>query len=121
IEGGGGSGTGLSVQNGTGTLTSVDISKFGKGVEATGGKLEMMGGTVTFENGRGNFGVQVQNGGSAIITGATIKGKGTGTGVIMGSSKTLTMMGVTISGVKTGVEVKKGKVDMMGGTVTFTG
>uniref|UniRef100_UPI00195B2348 hypothetical protein n=1 Tax=Bartonella bovis TaxID=155194 RepID=UPI00195B2348 len=87
IMGGGGSGTGLSVQNGTGTLTDVGIEGFKKGVEVTAGTLNINMGSIEFESGSGNYGVQVQNGASAIITGATIKGKGTGTGLyVMGTA-----------------------------------
>ncbi|WP_146023853.1 hypothetical protein, partial [Bartonella bovis] len=124
IKGGGGSGAGNYGVQGSGTviLNMVDVSGFGKGVEATGGKLVMMGGTVTFEDGRGNFGVHVQNGATADLTKVTIMGKGgQGTGVVMGSSETMTMNMVTIEGVGKGVEVKNGTVNMMGGTVTFTG
>ncbi|WP_204379483.1 right-handed parallel beta-helix repeat-containing protein, partial [Bartonella bovis] len=122
IMGGGGSGMyGVQGMGGTVTLTSVGIEGFKKGVEATGGKLVMMGGTVTFEDGRGNFGVKVGGTGTADLTKVTIKGTGSGqgTGVIMESSKTMTE--VDILQVEKGVEVQRGTLDMMGGTVTFTG
>uniref|UniRef100_UPI00195ACC28 hypothetical protein n=1 Tax=Bartonella bovis TaxID=155194 RepID=UPI00195ACC28 len=112
---GGGSGTGMNVQNGTGTLTSVDISKFGKGVEATGGKLKINMGSITFESGRGNWGMKASGEASATLTNMTIEGtgsgQGTGTGVVMESmGKTLTMMGVNILQVKMGVKVETGAV-----------
>uniref|UniRef100_UPI00195D1F36 hypothetical protein n=1 Tax=Bartonella bovis TaxID=155194 RepID=UPI00195D1F36 len=124
IKGGGGSGMyGVQVMGGTGTveLTKVGISKFGKGVDVTAGTLKMMGGTVTFTGGAGNYGVMVGRMGTANLTGTRITGEGDGKGVVMGSSETMTMTNVGISKVKVGVEVKKGTLEMMGGTVTFTG
>ncbi|WP_208431905.1 beta strand repeat-containing protein, partial [Bartonella bovis] len=115
----------ITVTNsGTVILNGVAISGFGKGVYATGaGTLTISGGTtIQFTGGSGNYGVKVENGVTANITGATIRGtSGQGTGVIKDGTKMMTMTDVTISGVKVGVEVKKGTVDMMGGTVTFEG
>ncbi|WP_158244978.1 right-handed parallel beta-helix repeat-containing protein, partial [Bartonella bovis] len=120
IEGGGGSGTGLSVQNGTGTLTSVDISKFGKGVDVQGGTLKMMEGTVTFEG--SGHGVKVSGEATGTLTKVKIAGGGsgsTGTGVVMESSKTMTMTEVGISKVKVGVDVQRGTLDINMGEITF--
>ncbi|WP_146023844.1 hypothetical protein, partial [Bartonella bovis] len=104
-------------------LTKVDISKFGKGVDVTAGTLKMMGGTVTFEDGKNNYGVHVQNGATADLTKVTIKGTGSGqgVGVIKDGAGTMTMTEVGISGVKVGVHAKNGKVNINMGEITFEG
>ncbi|WP_146023845.1 hypothetical protein, partial [Bartonella bovis] len=113
-SGGGGSGAGNYGVQGSGAviLTSVGIEGFKKGVDATNGTLNINMGSITFESGNGNYGVQVQNGVVANLTSVTIKGTGSGqgTGVIMGSSKTLKMTEVGISKVKVGVDVQSGAV-----------
>ncbi|WP_192812772.1 hypothetical protein [Bartonella bovis] len=119
---GSGEGTGVQGMGGTGTveLTKVAIEGVKKGVDMQAGTLEMMGGTVTF-TGAGSYGVRVENGASAELTKVTITGEGSGVkgkGVIMNGTK-MTMMGVNISQVEKGVEVKKGTVNINMGEITF--
>ncbi|WP_152023183.1 hypothetical protein [Bartonella bovis] len=87
------------------TMTNVNISKVKVGVDVTGGTLKMMGGTVTFTGGSGNYGVHVQNGVKmANLTDVTITGKGgQGTGVYVEGTGSASMMGGKISNVESGV------------------
>ncbi|WP_146023851.1 hypothetical protein, partial [Bartonella bovis] len=122
IEGGGGSGAGNYGVQGSGAviLNMVDVSGFGKGVDMTAGKLDINMGSIEFESGRDNYGVQVSGEATGTLTSVKIMGKGgQGTGVVMGSSETMTMTNVGISKVKVGVNAKSGTLNMMGGTVTF--
>ncbi|WP_204379488.1 hypothetical protein, partial [Bartonella bovis] len=103
IRGTSGQGTGVYVENGAVTLnmTGVNISEVGTGVWMKGG-----------ENGVT----------SATLTGTRITGtSGQGTGVLMESSQTLNMTGVTISNVGTGVWVKRGTLTMNNGEIGFKG
>ncbi|WP_425290192.1 hypothetical protein, partial [Bartonella bovis] len=103
ITGGGATGTGVIMESAqTMELNKVTIEGVGKGVNASKGKVDMMGGTVTFTGGNGNWGVQVGRGATANLMRATIKGtNGQGTGLyVMG---TATMNGGEISNVESGV------------------
>ncbi|WP_146023840.1 hypothetical protein, partial [Bartonella bovis] len=121
-----GSGQGVGVIKdgaGTMTMTEVGISGVKVGVHAKSGTLNMMGGTVTFESGSGNWGVKVESGVMANIMGATIKGSGSGKGMglyVVGG--TATMNGGTISNVESGVYATgTGNLTINGGAkITFT-
>ncbi|WP_208431910.1 right-handed parallel beta-helix repeat-containing protein, partial [Bartonella bovis] len=120
---GSGEGTGVQGMGGTGTveLTKVAIEGVKKGVDMQGGTLKVMGGTVTFESERGNYGVQVMGTGTADLMGTKIVGggNGEGKGVIMESSGKMTMTNVDISKVKVGVEAQRGTVNINMGEITF--
>ncbi|ENN92912.1 hypothetical protein m02_10120 [Bartonella bovis m02] len=113
----------IGTGKGTLMLNMVEISGFETGVEATAGTLKMMGTTITVKRGvgSGNYGVGVGVSGSGTVEmmGTKIVGDG-GTGVYMGSSKTLKMTSVGISGVEKGVYATNGRLEMMGG-IGFTG
>ncbi|WP_158244984.1 right-handed parallel beta-helix repeat-containing protein, partial [Bartonella bovis] len=108
--------------------TKVDISKVKVGIQVTSGNLTvnmgeikdvqtgitMMGsGRLTVNNGAkitfegAGHGVKVGGTAMADIMGATIKGSGKGTGVIMESSKTMTMTNGSISNVEKAVLMKE--------------
>ncbi|WP_158244993.1 hypothetical protein, partial [Bartonella bovis] len=165
ITGGGATGTGV-IKDGTGTmtLTKVDISGVKVGIQVTSGNLTVNmgeikdvqtgidmsgsgklvvnnGARITVKNGVGNYGVKVGREVTANLTDVRIEGMGSGKGVIMESSQTLTinggeiknvekavlmkegtvtMTGVQISGVKMGVEAIKGTLEIKDGTtITF--
>ncbi|ENN92908.1 hypothetical protein BBbe_01790 [Bartonella bovis 91-4] len=101
------------------TMTNVDISKVKVGVEVQAGTLNMMGGTVTFEGGNGNWGVKVENGATANLMGVAIMGTSGGKGVWMeGTGGTMTMNMVNISEVQTGIQVTSGNLTVSGGEMT---
>ncbi|ENN90769.1 hypothetical protein BBbe_10440 [Bartonella bovis 91-4] len=117
---GSGKGTGV-IMGGTKmmTMTNVDISKVEKGVDVQKGKLEMMGGTVTFTGERGNWGVHVQKAATANLMDVTIKGEG-GQGMGLYVEGTATMNGGEISNVESGVYATgMGNLKMDGTTITF--
>ncbi|MBA9083543.1 hypothetical protein GGR10_001415, partial [Bartonella chomelii] len=126
---------------GTMRLERVEIEGFGTGVSAGSGSLTMTGGSVTEFTEKG---VDVGSGvKSAELTGTVITGSGSvgsyGVYAVGTKDMTMTLTDVTISKVKTGVEVKRGKsltiragtitglgrggvgVSMTGGTVTLEG
>ncbi|WP_208541685.1 right-handed parallel beta-helix repeat-containing protein [Bartonella capreoli] len=115
------SGTGVDVTGGANvTLTSVNISQVETGIYMEAGEsLTVREGTINF---MGAYGVSVGAGvTSASLTGTKIVGRGK-TGVLMGSTGTLTLERVNISGVQTGVEVTgSGKLTMENGEIRFTG
>ncbi|WP_425290194.1 right-handed parallel beta-helix repeat-containing protein, partial [Bartonella bovis] len=101
----------------------VTISGVKTGVEVKKGKVDMMGGTVTFTGGNGNWGVHVQNGATANLMRATIKGtSGQGMGLYVVGG-TATMNGGEISNVSEGVYATgMGKLTIKGeAKITFTG
>ncbi|MEL6093421.1 beta strand repeat-containing protein [Bartonella schoenbuchensis] len=102
---------------GTLTLDEVKMLKVATGVEMKKGTLIMNEGTTI--NFMGDYGVMVGKGVTkATLTDVKIAGRGK-TGVLMGSTGTLTR--VNISGVQTGVEVTgKGTLTMMDGEIQFT-
>ncbi|ENN90802.1 hypothetical protein BBbe_10280 [Bartonella bovis 91-4] len=119
------------------TMTDVRISGVQTGVEVTSGNLTISGGTMTgVQTGismmgsgmltvsgakitfTGEHGVKVQNGATANLTNMTIAGTGSGKGVIMESSGTLTMTDVRISGVQTGVYATGGNLTISGGSIS---
>ncbi|WP_208431909.1 hypothetical protein, partial [Bartonella bovis] len=70
---------------------------------------------------KGDYGVKVMGTATANITGATIKGEGSGVGskgVIMESTGKLTINGGTIKDVAMGVEVTSGNLTVSGGSMT---
>ncbi|WP_146023860.1 hypothetical protein, partial [Bartonella bovis] len=98
------------------------------GVEATAGRLEIKGESrIMFNNGAGNYGVKVgESVTSATLTGAMIRGEGSGTGVYVengagvGATGTLNMDDVTIKDVAMGVLMKgTGMLTMNKGEITF--
>ncbi|AQX19256.1 beta strand repeat-containing protein [Bartonella sp. WD16.2] len=125
------------------TLTNVNISNFKTGVEAIKGQLVINGtSTITVtENGtgvkvggtaksatltdvtikvEGSYGTGLNiTGGSATMTGGSITGKdgNQGTGVMVGTSQTVTLTSVGISQVMTGVEVTKGILKVTEGSI----
>ncbi|WP_158244985.1 hypothetical protein, partial [Bartonella bovis] len=119
IMGTSGQGTGV-IKEGTGemTMNMVTIEGVGKGVEVKNGTVKINMGSITFESGVKNYGVHVQNGASAIITGATITGKGSGQGTGVHAMGTTTMNMVNISNVAMGVGLQKGNLTVNGGTMT---
>ncbi|AQX31206.1 right-handed parallel beta-helix repeat-containing protein [Bartonella schoenbuchensis] len=115
---GGGSGTGVYARGAEGMvmrLEGVTISRVGTGVEVEKGTLIMNQGSV---KGFTEYGVMVGEGvESASLTGTTITGEGSGTGVYaVGGNVTLNM--VNILKVQTGVRVMGGKsLTITGGSV----
>ncbi|AQX20149.1 right-handed parallel beta-helix repeat-containing protein [Bartonella sp. WD16.2] len=103
------------------TLTSVKISEFAKGVEAKNGQL-VINGTSTITVTDGGTGLNI-TGGSATMMGGSITGTGgaesRSTGVYAGTSETVTLNTVNVSGVQTGVEAIKGQL-VINGTSTIT-
>ncbi|WP_035457220.1 hypothetical protein, partial [Bartonella bovis] len=104
-------------------LNSVDISEVKMGVSVEKGMVNMMGGTIMVkENGTG---LSVSGTGNATMMGGRIRGTdGKGTGVYMGSSKTLMLNSVDISNVggsgtgKYGVQMTgEGTMVLMGGSI----
>uniref|UniRef100_UPI0013047F78 hypothetical protein n=1 Tax=Bartonella bovis TaxID=155194 RepID=UPI0013047F78 len=108
----------------TANLTDVKIMGTGgkgKGVWMKQGTLTMTRGSIEF---KGDYGVKIESGvTNARLTDVAIRGEGAGgngKGVIMESSKTLTMTGVNISGVKMGVEATAGTLTINGNsTIMF--
>ncbi|MEL6093927.1 right-handed parallel beta-helix repeat-containing protein [Bartonella schoenbuchensis] len=108
---------GIYVGNGSLTLTGVGISEVQMGIKMMGnGTLTVKDGT-RIEFMAGGTGVSVGNSVTANLTGVEIKGKGSGYGVGM-RGKTMTMTRVNVSKVETGVEVSKGDLTVVGGTIT---
>ncbi|MEL6093923.1 beta strand repeat-containing protein [Bartonella schoenbuchensis] len=108
---------GIYVGNGSLTLTGVGISEVQMGIKMMGnGVLKVKEGT-TIEFMAGGTGVMVGNSVTANLTGVEIKGKGSGYGVEM-RGKTMMMNNVTLKDVETGVEVSKGDLTVVGGTIT---
>ncbi|ENN91340.1 hypothetical protein [Bartonella schoenbuchensis] len=94
ITGGGVGDTGVSVGSGTVELSGgVKILKFATGVKVSKGTFKMIGGGIT--GGGTGAGVSV-TGGDVTLEGITISG--VGTGVNMGGTGRLTMNNVTIKG-----------------------
>ncbi|ENN90794.1 hypothetical protein BBbe_10290, partial [Bartonella bovis 91-4] len=120
IEGKGGNGEGKGViMGGTKmTMNMVNISQVKVGVEVKKGTVNINMGEITFESGNGNYGVHVQNGATANITGATIRGtSGQGTGLYVMGTGSASMMGGTISNVESGVYATgTGNLTINGGT-----
>ncbi|WP_192812521.1 hypothetical protein [Bartonella bovis] len=119
---------GVEVTNGTVTMMGTTImvksgagnGNYGVGVGVSGGAVSMMGGSIMVKSGagNGNYGVGVGvSGGSAELMKVMIMGEG-GTGVYMGSTETLKMMGVGISGFEKGVSASKGTLVMNMGSIT---
>ncbi|WP_208431903.1 right-handed parallel beta-helix repeat-containing protein [Bartonella bovis] len=107
---------------GAGTLNMDDvrISNVGTGVWVKQGTLMMTNGSIGFKGNGNGKGLSIEGTANATITGTTIRGMdGQGTGVWMGSSKTMTMTDVTISEVAMGVEAT-GTLVMNKGSITFT-
>ncbi|WP_192812516.1 hypothetical protein, partial [Bartonella bovis] len=101
-------------KGGTLMLNMVEISGFATGVSASGnGTLNIMGNSrITFkENGTG---LEVKGEANATMMGGKIVGDGKGTGVQMGSSKTLMLTSVDISEVGVGGSASNGKLVMNG-------
>ncbi|MEL6093449.1 beta strand repeat-containing protein [Bartonella schoenbuchensis] len=121
IVGSGNNGMGMSkgiyVGNGSLTLEKVTISKVQTGIKMMGnGVLKVKEGT-RIEFMAGGTGVMVGNSVTATLTGVTIVGKGSGYGVEM-RGETMMMTNVTLKDVETGVEVSKGDLTVIGGTIT---
>ncbi|AQX20169.1 right-handed parallel beta-helix repeat-containing protein [Bartonella sp. WD16.2] len=109
--------TGVEATNGKLVITGGSIEGKTWGVKVTGGNATMTGTTITGENGTGlNI-----TGGSATMTGGSITGKdgNQGTGVMVGTSQTVTLTSVGISQVMTGVEAINGQL-VINGTSTIT-
>ncbi|WP_035464532.1 hypothetical protein [Bartonella bovis] len=103
------------------TMTGVNISNVAMGIEATAGTLTIKGGEIGFKDGRDNYGIGVGKSVTlATVTGTTITGEGSGTGVLMMETKMMRLDGVTISNVGEGVWVK-GRLEMNNGSITVTG
>ncbi|WP_102830770.1 NosD domain-containing protein [Bartonella bovis] len=94
-----------------------EIKNVESGVYATGtGKLTINGeAKITFTR---DYGVKVEGGATADITGATITGGGSGQGVIKDGAGEMTMTKVDISRVQTGIQVTSGNLTVSGGTMT---
>ncbi|ENN93967.1 autotransporter [Bartonella bovis m02] len=119
---------GVSVSKGTVEMMGTTImvksggtgTGYGVGVGVSGGAVSMMGGAIMVTSGgtgKGNYGVGVGvSGGSAELMRTEIVGKG-GTGVYMGSTETLKMTSVDISGFEKGVSASKGKLEMNMGSI----
>ncbi|WP_158244982.1 right-handed parallel beta-helix repeat-containing protein, partial [Bartonella bovis] len=124
---GSGQGTGVIMNGAEMTISGGSISNVEKGVEATGGRLTIKGGTtIEFTNsGMENYGVKVGSGVTkAELTKVTIRGmNGNGTGVyVEGGTGTLMMEDVTIKDVSEGVWVKgTGALVMNKGEIGFMG
>uniref|UniRef100_UPI001ABA1853 hypothetical protein n=1 Tax=Bartonella bovis TaxID=155194 RepID=UPI001ABA1853 len=129
------------IKEGTGemTLNMVNISKVKVGVDVKGGNLTISGGEMTeVQTGitmsgsgkltvrdrtriefMGEHGVKVESGVTdASLTNVTIRGEGTGKGVIKDGTGDLRMNNVGISGVQTGIQVSNGNLTVSGGTMT---
>ncbi|AQX19229.1 hypothetical protein [Bartonella sp. WD16.2] len=107
--------TGVEATNGKLVITGGSIEGKTWGVKVTGGNATMTGTTITGENGTGlNI-----TGGSATMTGGSITGKdgNQGTGVMVGTSQTVTLTSVNISNFKTGVQVTKGTLKVTEGSI----
>ncbi|ENN90501.1 hypothetical protein BBbe_10550 [Bartonella bovis 91-4] len=102
-------------------MTGVNISNVAMGIEATNGKLTMTNGSITFTSGDRNYGIGVGKSVTlATVTGTTITGEGSGTGVIMDGTGTLVMSGVNISNVSEGVWGSRGTLKIKDGSITVT-
>ncbi|OPB29065.1 hypothetical protein BWD121_000700 [Bartonella sp. WD12.1] len=142
-ESGQGVGVDMAGENGTVTLTSVGVEGFETGVKVSKGKV-MISGASTKITARGKkaVGVQITETGKAEVIGATIEGggdwgtvlkvegqgkaelkdvtikgneNGNNKGVVMMGEGEVTLNNVTVSGVKTGVEVTNGMVKIKWG------
>ncbi|MEL6089196.1 beta strand repeat-containing protein [Bartonella schoenbuchensis] len=119
-------GTGVEVSNGTANVMGATITlqgNRGKGLVMSGGKVTMMGGSITGSgNGMGTTGVEMK--GSADVTLTRVEIKEVKTGVVMGSTGTLEILGKSKINVKqggTGLEVLSGTVMMTEGEITAGG
>ncbi|ENN94253.1 hypothetical protein m02_01800, partial [Bartonella bovis m02] len=106
----GGKGVEFIGKGGTLVLNMVDVSGFATGVSASKGKLEMMGGSITFAS--GGTGLNVSGTADAELMGGRIVGGGSNsTGVVMESEGVLMLNMVNISDVrvsgKYGVQMMK--------------
>ncbi|AQX30160.1 right-handed parallel beta-helix repeat-containing protein [Bartonella schoenbuchensis] len=121
ITGGGSGSYGVIVESsGNVTLNMVTISKVGVGVEVEKGTLIMNQGSVTDFTGTG---VMVGDGvKSASLMGVEITGKDSGDSygvyAMGGAGMTISLDGVKVSRVGTGVKVERGKLIMNQGSVT---
>ncbi|WP_343358100.1 right-handed parallel beta-helix repeat-containing protein [Bartonella schoenbuchensis] len=122
ITGSGNTGTGVYAMGGTVTMTGVGISKVETGIYMEAGEsLMVRDGEIRFTK---DYGVYVgETVKSTTLAGVEITGSGSGGGVgIYAMGGAVTMTGVGISQVATGVEMKKGTLIMKEGTkINFTG
>ncbi|AQX19234.1 beta strand repeat-containing protein [Bartonella sp. WD16.2] len=104
------------------TLTSVKISNFKTGVEAKNGQLVIEGKSTVITVTNDGTGLNI-TGGSATMMGGEITRTGgarsRSTGVMVGTSETVTLNTVNVSGVQTGVEAINGQL-VINGTSTIT-
>ncbi|WP_208541733.1 hypothetical protein [Bartonella capreoli] len=123
INGSGGKGTGVvKMGEGTLTLTSVKLMQLETGARVTNGTLTLNGGS-KIDVTRGGTGFNV-SGGKVVMMGGSITGNGSGgtTGVVInGRTANVTLEGVNISKFATGVEVSKGTLKLEGKTTIEVG
>ncbi|WP_208431938.1 hypothetical protein, partial [Bartonella bovis] len=136
---GSGEGTGVVMGGKMLEMSGGSISNVAMGVEATNGDLTVSGvtmtgvqkgidmsgsGTLTVRDRTriefmGEHGVKVESGvTSASLTNVTIRGEGTGKGVIKDGTGDLRMERVDISKVQTGIQVSNGDLTVNGGTIS---
>ncbi|MEL6093430.1 beta strand repeat-containing protein [Bartonella schoenbuchensis] len=105
---GGGNGTGATGLEMEGsadvTLMGVTMREVGTGITMTGGTLTVNGGT-KIQVVSGGTGLEVKGSGTVTMMSGEITAGGSGKGVVMKGNANVTLMGVTLEDVKTGVEM----------------